>query len=373
MAEATEKAGAILKEYYEKLSAHAKNAGAKLDKASADIVAKFTDYIKGRKDATAGEAYDFDLWAKTEGGKDPEAIQRAKAYLDQAGTGIKEAADAIFKEGKVVLGQAENFLERIWNFIKNNKFTAGAAAVGIVAGNSLGLGMIGSILLAGGLAVAGGVLGDKNTGGWVARQLDIKPDGHHGEGEGQGFSGPGVAPIAVPDKIKPTALVEVFKDGEKEVVTPVVVVNDVDEKNKDYKRRLTGKIADDGTVTLSNMVVKDTKDPKKISPYPMAEAVTFKIEGYKPGTPAADIMKKIQAEVDKPETQKKIREAIDKTEKGSDGKGNKLSEGEYFTKAVPNVNPDDFQKFNVKDGKGEPGKQNTPVDPKRLLPPELSC
>jgi hypothetical protein len=100
--------------------------------------------------------------------------------LDTAGMGnwingqVENIKNAFTSLGAGAPGEEPGFFGGILNFLKNNMFTLGAGAVAAFAGNALGLGTIGTILLGLVGAGLGGALGD-GASGFVGRLLGMNP------------------------------------------------------------------------------------------------------------------------------------------------------------------------------------------------------
>lgn len=77
------------------------------------------------------------------------------SWLSARGEDVSRAFNSLSASSGGILGG-------IWDFVKNNMFTLGAGAVAAFAGNALGLGPIGSILLGLVGAAVGGFLGDSS-------------------------------------------------------------------------------------------------------------------------------------------------------------------------------------------------------------------
>ncbi|MBY0407639.1 MAG: hypothetical protein K2Q01_08095, partial [Rickettsiales bacterium] len=102
------------------------------------------------------------------------AAEAAIAEMDRKGLVNAVKAD-LFKDGKYVVEQAKSFFGRIFDFLKDNMFTALGLGGGLLAANGLGLGTLGTIALVVGGAGLGAYLGDKEHG-FIGRNLfGMKP------------------------------------------------------------------------------------------------------------------------------------------------------------------------------------------------------
>ena len=211
---------AEISEYFNAATAAIANIGTRVGaNPNAKIVADaYQKYLTERKAAGDGEVLVYDKWRETQSLEtilptvtDPnvrkQAADDAGAYLN-ADAGITKARADLTKDGKIMMTKAKGILNTIMEALQNNAFTAGALALGAVAGNALGLGAIGTALVAIGSAVAGGLFGDKETG-FIGKLfgLDIPPIP-----KGIPFAAPGNGPmvgvIMPPGPVVPTPVAE---------------------------------------------------------------------------------------------------------------------------------------------------------------------
>lgn len=166
---------AELKEYVAAVGAAFANIGTRItDPNGIALVKAYSDHIAGLQAAGKTEVPAFEAWRtdkaklkaalpSADDAQREAAANAAQNFLNNEGA-VSKAKTELVASGKVLLEQRGSFFDKIWTFIKNNKFTAGAAAAGVVAANALGLGPLGMALLGIGGAIAGAVLGDKEHG-----------------------------------------------------------------------------------------------------------------------------------------------------------------------------------------------------------------
>ena len=187
--------GLNFQEYVAAVKGLAENAyaAATMSKEASVVLKRYSHYLDGKTKEGTGDALSFEKWSAVAGNinaiplladKDEnakkDAIKTAQDYLNN-NVPVNKAQEELFENGKYVIKKAGNLFEMLSDFLKQNPITLAALGLGAVAGNALGFGIIGTVLIAGAAAVAGGALGDHKNGGFVGKLLGLKPHSKEGK------------------------------------------------------------------------------------------------------------------------------------------------------------------------------------------------